>query len=82
MDFEFTEEQELFRKSIREYCQNNLAPRLLEIEEGGRIPYDIIEGLANIGALAMTVSPEKGGAGADAVTAGIAGEEIGRADVS
>ncbi len=82
MDFDFTEEQELFRKSLREYCQKNLAPRLFEIEEGGRIPLDVIEGLASIGVLAMTVSPEKGGAGADAVTAGIAGEEIGRADIS
>ncbi|MCS7135588.1 MAG: acyl-CoA dehydrogenase family protein [Nitrososphaerota archaeon] len=82
MDFDFTEEQELFRKSVREYCQKNLASRLLDIEEGGRIPQEIIEGLASIGVLAMTVSPEKGGAGADAVTAGIAGEEIGRADVS
>ncbi len=82
MDFDFSEEQELFRKSLREYCQKNLAPRVLEIEEDGRIPNDIIEGLANIGVLVMTASLEKGGAGADAVTAGIAGEEIGRADIS
>ena len=82
MDFTFTEEQELFRKAVREFCQKKLAPKAREIENNQRIPEDIIKGMADLGLLGMTVSPEYGGAGVDPVMTGIAGEEIARADVT
>jgi len=33
MDFSFSEEEELFRKAVREFCTKNIAPRIMEIEE-------------------------------------------------
>jgi len=82
LDFTFTEEQELFRKAVREFCQKKLAPKAREIENNQRIPDDVIKGMADLGLLGMTVSPEYGGAEADPMMAGIAGEEIARADVT
>jgi len=80
VNFTFTEEQELFRKTVREFCEKYIAPRAREIEEGKKIPSDIIAKMAELGLLGLTVSSEYGGIEADAVTAGIVGEELGRAD--
>lgn len=59
-----------------------MAPKQREIEEKEEIPKSVVDDLAERGLLLMTVPSEYGGAGADAVTAGIAAEEIGRADVT
>jgi len=80
LDYTFSEEQDMFRESIREFCEKNIAPRVEEIEKNEEIPRDLIKKMAEFELLACTVDPEYGGAGFDAVTAGIAGEEIVRAD--
>jgi acyl-CoA dehydrogenase len=82
MDFSFTEDQELFRKSVREFCNKKLAPRAREIEENGDIPREILDDMARQGLFGITISEEYGGAGADLTTAAIAAEEIARADIS
>ena len=82
MDFSFTEEQELFRKSVREFCEKKIAPFANEIEEKGEIPYKVLEDMASFGLLGITISREYGGSGADFITAAIATEEIARADIS
>jgi acyl-CoA dehydrogenase len=82
MDFSFTGEQELFRKSVRGFCERKLAPRVREIDENGEIPYDVLEDMAAFGLLGITISEKYGGRGADFTTAAIAAEEIARADIS
>ncbi|MFX0097425.1 MAG: acyl-CoA dehydrogenase family protein [Candidatus Hodarchaeota archaeon] len=82
MDFTFTEEQELFRKTVREFCEKEITPRVREMDTKGEIPQEIIKGMARLNLLGMTVSPEYGGAGADFTLASIAAEELGRADIS
>jgi acyl-CoA dehydrogenase len=82
MDFSFTGEQELFRKSVREFCERKLAPRAREIDENGELPYDVLEDMAAFGLLGITISEKYGGRGADFTTAAIAAEEIARADIS
>ena len=54
MDFSFTEEQELFRKSVREFCKKKLAPRANEIDEKGEIPHEVLEDMAAFGLLGIT----------------------------
>ena len=47
MDFRYTPEQELYRKSIREYLEKNLWPRARAIDEAeDGIPTDITAGMA------------------------------------
>jgi len=82
MDFSFTEEQELFKNSVREFCSQKLAPRAAEIDKKGRIPDEVLKDMASFGLLGITISEEYGGSGADFVTAAIAAEEIARADIS
>jgi acyl-CoA dehydrogenase len=81
-NFSFTEEQKLFRETIREFCEKNLTARSREIDENRRIPDEIIKGMAQLGLLGMTVSPEYGGSGADFTLATIATEELARSDNS
>jgi len=80
MDFEFTEEQEMFRESVREYCERKIVPVALEMEETREIPKEIVKGLAELGLLGCTAAPEYGGSGLNAVSAGVIAEELGRAD--
>ena len=82
MDFSWTEEQRLWRRAVRDFAQNEIAPRVREIDEEEYIPRDIIDGMAEMGLLAPTVGEEYGGVGADWMMATIAAEELGRADIS
>jgi len=82
MDFSFTEEQELFRKSVREFCEKKIAPFANEIDEKGEIPREVLYDMASFGLLGITIPQDYGGSGADFVTTAIATEEIARADIS
>ena len=83
VDFSFTEEQELFRKAVREWCEKNLPlEKVREMDSNQRIPREIIRGMADLGLLLMTIPEEHGGTGADWVTTCIAAEELGYADIS
>lgn len=82
MDFAFSEEEESFRHSVREFCEERIAPRAREIEEKGEIPREIIKDMGGIGLLGLTVSKRFGGSGASFMKAAIAAEEIARADMS
>jgi alkylation response protein AidB-like acyl-CoA dehydrogenase len=82
MNFELNEEQLMVRASVREFAQNEIAPRAREYDEAERFPSEQIEGLAELGILGMIIPEEYGGAGFDAVSYAVALEEISRADAS
>ncbi|MEM2105349.1 MAG: acyl-CoA dehydrogenase family protein [Candidatus Bathyarchaeia archaeon] len=83
VNFSFTEEQELLRKAVREWCKKELTlEKIREMDSKGEIPREIIKGLSDLGLLLMTVPEEHGGASADWTTACIAAEELGYADIS
>jgi acyl-CoA dehydrogenase len=83
VDFEFTEEQELFRKAVKEWCEKNLPiEKIREMDTKGAIPQELLRSMGEMGLNIMTAPQEHGGTGADWVTACIATEELGYADVS
>ncbi len=41
MDFSFTEEQELFGRTVREFAQKEVAPKIREYERKGQFPWDV-----------------------------------------
>jgi acyl-CoA dehydrogenase len=83
VEFGFTEEQELFRKALREWCQKNLSlEKVREMDTKGEMPPGLVKEMANLGLLIMTAPEEHGGTGADWVTACIAAEELGYHDIS
>lgn len=82
MDFDWTEEQTLWRKTIREFAKKKITPRIREIDTNKKIPESIIKEMAQLGLLAPTVSKQYGGAEINWIMACIAAEELGRADIS
>ena len=82
MDFSWNDEQELWRKTVRNYAEKKIKPRIREIDTNRNIPDEIIKEMANLGLLAPTVSKEYGGADLNWTMAAIAAEELGRADIS
>jgi acyl-CoA dehydrogenase len=83
VDFSFSEEQQLFRRALREWCEKNLPiDRVREMDTKGEIPQTLIKSMADLGLLIMTAPEDHGGTDADWVTACIAAEELGYADIS
>jgi acyl-CoA dehydrogenase len=83
VDFSFTEEQELIRRAVHDWCQKNLPlMKVREIDDKGEIPKDTIKGLADLDLLLMTVPEKHGGTGADWITTCLVAEELGYADIS
>jgi len=83
IEFEFTEEQQLFRKAIHEWCQKHLPLEVVrEMDKTGLMPKGLVKEMADLGLLIMTAPQEHGGPGADWITACIAAEELGYYDIS
>jgi len=82
MDFSWTVEQKIWRKTVRDFAQKKIKPKIREIDTKKKIPEKIIKDMAHLGLLAPTVSKEYGGAKLDWTMACIAAEELGRADIS
>jgi alkylation response protein AidB-like acyl-CoA dehydrogenase len=82
MNLELTEEQQMVRRSVREYAANEIAPLAREYDEAEKFPHVQIKGLAELGLLGMIIPEKYGGAGFDSVSYALALEEISKADAS
>jgi alkylation response protein AidB-like acyl-CoA dehydrogenase len=82
VNFDLTQEQQLVRDTVRKFAESRIAPVAAELDREHRFPYDLVEELAGLGLMGMTVPEEYGGAGADAVSYAIAIEELTRIDSS
>jgi len=80
MDFEFTQEQKLFRETVREFAKEKIAPFEAEWDRKGEFPRTLFKELAEVGLAGIRIPEKYGGQGADAVTTGIAIEELSRFD--
>jgi butyryl-CoA dehydrogenase len=78
MDFTLTEEQDLIRKNVREFCEKHVEPIAAEIDENSRHPAELFQKLSEGGWMGIPIPPEYGGAGADYLTHIIAVEELSR----
>lgn len=82
MDFKLTEEQELIRKNVREFCEKNVDPIAAEIDENSRHPTELFQKLAEGGWMGIPLPQAYGGAGADYLTHIIVVEELSRSCAS
>ncbi len=76
MDFGFSDEQELFRKTVRDFAKKEIAPRVREFEKKGEYPWELQRRMGEMGLIGLPLPKQYGGQEADAVTAGIAIEEL------
>ena len=82
MDFSLNREQELIRKMIAEFTENEVKPIAAEIDRTHEFPAENIRKMFQLGIMGMTVPREYGGAGADQVSAAIVTEELAKACAS
>ncbi len=78
MQFAVTEEQDLFRKTVRAIAEDKIRPRAAEIDARAEFPWDVFELLKTNDLLGLHIPEEFGGSGADSVTYSIFIEEIAR----
>ena len=82
MDFEFSEEQEALRATVRRFLaeQAPVQPYVRDLLGDRRGTTDAVwKGLADLGATGLLVPTERGGAGMGMVDMGVVVEELGRA---
>jgi alkylation response protein AidB-like acyl-CoA dehydrogenase len=80
MDFRLTEEQELLRRSVREFAETEIRPHVREWDEAQHFPSEIVATLASLGLMGIQVPEQYGGAGMSAINYCICIEELARVD--
>jgi alkylation response protein AidB-like acyl-CoA dehydrogenase len=82
MDFNYTEEQELIKKTARDFAREHLAPGVIERDYNSEPPHKQIKMMGDLGFLGMLVPEEWNGPGLDMVSYTLAMTEISRVDAS
>jgi alkylation response protein AidB-like acyl-CoA dehydrogenase len=82
MDFELTAEQELARRTAREFAEAEIAPVIARYDEAEEFPAELVAKLGTLGFLGALFPPEYGGAGLDYVAYALVVEELSRVDGS
>jgi alkylation response protein AidB-like acyl-CoA dehydrogenase len=82
MDFRLTEEQELLRRSVREFADIEMRPHVMEWDDAQHFPIELMPRLAALGLLGIQFPEAYGGAGMSAVDYCICIEELARVDPS
>ena len=73
-----SEEELLLRNAVREFADEQLAPRAAGYDESGEFPWDNVKGLAALGLFGLTIDEEYGGSGGTARQLAVVIEEIAR----
>jgi len=82
VDFELSDEQQLVRRTAREFAEGEVAPVIARYDEAEEFPVELIRKLGELGFMGALVSPEYGGAGLDYVSYALVVEELSRVDGS
>jgi short/branched chain acyl-CoA dehydrogenase len=82
MDFDLSAEQEEFRKAVREFADEVVAPRAEEMDRKEELPMDVVKQMGELGLFGVPFPEEYGGQGADFLTFCLAIEELARVDSS
>lgn len=76
MDFQFTEEQQLFQDSIGKFAQKHLAAGAVARAQSRDFPWDVSKLMAEHGLLGITIPQADGGQGGNLIDAVIAIEQV------
>ena len=77
-----TEDEDLFRASVREFAEGEVRPRVEQMEHAGKLDADLIKQCFELGLMAIESPEEFGGAGSTIFNAILAIEELARVDAS
>jgi alkylation response protein AidB-like acyl-CoA dehydrogenase len=76
------EEEEIFRKTVREFADQEITPRAARMDQAGAYEPEIIPKLFDLGVMAIETPERWGGAGGTFFLSILAVEEVSRADAS
>ncbi len=82
MDFDLTPEQELIRKTARDFAEREIAPVARDYDRSEEFPWPVLEKMKPLGFLGASIPEEYGGMGLDSISYCLVIEEIARADSS
>lgn len=78
MDFSFPKEYQLFRRMVREFCNNEVRPLAKVIDREHRVPHETIKKAAELGLMGVPFPEKYGGMGGGEIGYCILMEELGR----
>ncbi|HRO82184.1 MAG TPA: acyl-CoA dehydrogenase family protein, partial [Alicycliphilus denitrificans] len=80
LDQQLTEDERAIRDAARAYCQDKLAPRVLDMFRHEKTDVSIFREMGELGLLGPTIPAQYGGAGLNYVSYGLVAREIERVD--
>ncbi len=78
MEFEFTRDQQMIQKNVREFMRKEILPVAEEIDKTDKFPEGIWEKMGELGFLGLSMSDSYGGFGYDTLTFTLMMEEMAR----
>jgi alkylation response protein AidB-like acyl-CoA dehydrogenase len=82
LDLELSQEQQLLRKTVREFAEREIGPHSREWDEAQAFPRDVFARLAGLGLMGVCWPEEHGGAGLCTLDWALVMEELARVDAS
>src|SRR5947209_3625421 len=80
MDLRLTEEQQLLRRTVREFSETEIRPHVREWDQAQHFPVELVPKLASLGLLGIQFPEAYGGAAMSAVDYCICVEQLARVD--
>ena len=77
MDFDLTEEQKVWKKTVHDFIAKEVRPKAHEVDINSEFNWPAVRKMGSLGLLSLNIHEEYGGAAVDAVSAAIAIEELG-----
>ena len=78
----YSEDEEMFRSSVREFAEGEIRPRVEEMDEQAKMAPEIIRHLFDLGLMGIETPEDYGGTGASFFMAIVGVEELSRVDPS
>src|SRR5215203_5183661 len=82
MDVRLSDDQELLRRSIREFAESELRPQVMEWDEAQQFPRELLTKFADLGLMGIQIAEQYGGSAMSSVDYCICIEELARVDPS
>lgn len=82
IDFSLNEEQKMVQKLTKDFANNEIGPRIKELDEQAVFDRNILKKMAELGILGISIPPKYGGSGLDYISLGLACEELEYVDTS
>ena len=79
-DYELSPEEELVRRTVREFVEQRFLPIVREHFRNGTFPLELVPELGRLGVLGCTLPESVGGAGLNAMSYGLVCQELERGD--